>query len=99
MSSNARYKIHGVAHDGKVFEHFHNGSPPESYMLGLADRRKYVAVIRYFPSKKGWVVWDTRRLQAFKQRTFTRWSGFTRLDRRFPNEDSAIMAAKHLFTR
>lgn len=55
-------------------------------------------MIRYMPSRKGWIITDIRkafrRQPAESPRYF--WVGHARLQRTYPSEDAAVMMALHL---
>lgn len=74
------------------------GAPTEAQLIGRGSKNGCDAVIRYFPSKKGWRILDIRKARAVQHpsgRT-TFWTGQVRGTTYYPNEDAAVMAAIHL---
>jgi len=78
------------------------GAPRDTILLSWALRHKLAFVIRYFPSKKGWGIYDTRqvcplpsKIGAFGQ-AYAQYGGWKRLPRTYASEDAAVMKAIHL---
>lgn len=95
------YKIIYVAR-GQTTQNFHDGAPPENYLCSSGARRKAAAVIRFFPSRKGWVVLDIREAVTVGINVPGRGPLITykgqRRSKPFPNEDAAVMYAMALLT-
>lgn len=75
-------------------------APTDSMIIKWAVNLKGVAVTRYFPSKKGWVLIDVRAAvyggpSGVGGHGF--WSGHKRLERVFPSQEAAVMYAMHCF--
>lgn len=88
------YKIFGVRLSG-VVEGRMRGAPPDSRLCAWGQPRGCGFVVRYMPSRKGWIVLDIRSVRArqFGTHGQTGWFGHVRLERVYPNEDAAIMHA------
>lgn len=91
----AAYKVIGVtAH--RTEEIMHKGAPTEQWMVRWGKRRRVAAVIRFYPSRKGWRVLDIRNAIEIEFKGKGRfWKGQGHSTRYYPNEDAAVMAAMH----
>jgi hypothetical protein len=100
MASLATYKIIAVRPHG-VFEKKTRGAPSESSMIAWALNRRAAAVIRYFPSKRGWRIIDLRKTIAMPMsnafgRPITAYRGHVRGTKYYATEDAAVMVAMHM---
>lgn len=87
------YKIFGVRLSG-VVEGTVRGAPPDSRLCAWGQPRGCGFVVRYMPSRKGWVILDIRNATSVPvQGSITAWYGQHKLLRTYPNEDAAIMHA------
>lgn len=95
--SVATYKIIGIAKE-RVVEGTHIGAPSDSWLCGWAFRRKVPFVARYMPSRKGWVLLDTRKAfqMTLKNGHTLVWKGMQRGRVIYPHEDALVVAAMHL---
>lgn len=76
------------------------GAPSDTWLCATGARLKAQFAIRYFPSRKGWMVLDLRRarkVQTVSRRNF--WRGQERLQKVCPTEDAAVMLAYHAAAR
>lgn len=76
------------------------GAPSDAWICETGARLKAQFAARYFPSRRGWIVFDLRK--ARKIRTASRydlWVGHDRLQTVCPNEDAAAMLAYHAAAR
>ena len=94
----ARYELHFVRQGGVVSGHT-LGAPNDAYLCRRGKTAHAAFAIRYFPSKKGWVVLDIRQAvevsliaQNHPIKTFR---GHVRLPKLYPTADAAIMVAMH----
>lgn len=96
------YKMIGVLHDGRTVEKtVHGGAPTESRLIAWGLQRRAIAVIRYFPSRKGWRILDIRKIAKGTQpihragRSVEVFKGQVRGAVYYLNEDAAVMVAIH----
>jgi hypothetical protein len=96
MANIEFYDIHGVRGERMVAGK-RKGAPTEAWMIGWAKDRNCQAVVRYYPSRKGWRLLDVRnarKIDAPGQR-YAMWKGQVRQPQFWPNVDAAIMAWLH----
>ncbi len=93
----ATYKIL-IVKPGRVIERIHQGAPAESKLIKWGTSLKATAVIRYFPSRKGWRVLDVRNAQFFSSANQREghWIGQVRGKKYYETEDAAVMVALHM---
>lgn len=97
MATAARYKMIGVTRGGGgVIERTVTGAPSESKLVGWAAEKGCGAAIRYYPSKRGWGLYDVRRALPVMMGRAKVWRNFQRSTRYWPTEDAAVMAAVHM---
>ena len=75
-------------------------APTDAKLCDTGTRLKAQFAVRYFPSRKGWLVLDlrrARRVQTASHRNF--WRGQERLQQVCPTEDAAVMLAYHAAMR
>lgn len=102
----SKYLVIGVRTDGTVVESKNrfNTPPSEAFLCSWGVNRRCDAVIRYFPSLKGWRVLDIREARQVQPRSngrggsFTQWHGQKRC-KVYPNEDAAVMACMVILNR
>lgn len=97
-SLDAPYFVVGVRLGGGIERWKHNGAPTDSWMISRGRRYHCGAVLRYYPTKRGWCILDIRKamqLQSADRRS-TWWRGQVRYGQTFPSEDAAVMAAIHM---
>lgn len=94
----SKYLVIGVRTDGTVVEskNKYEKAPSEDFLCSWGTNRQCAAVIRYFPSLKGWRVLDIRKAintnpAADAHRRFSTWVG-QKHGKVYPNEDAAVMA-------
>lgn len=72
-------------------------APTANHIGRLADTKNADFVVRYYPSKKAWMVTDARERRKFMlsggRRVVWDAKSMPRLDRLFPHEDAAVMWA------
>jgi len=94
----ARYDLHFVKHGG-VISGKTMGAPGDAYLCRRGKTAGAAFAIRYFPSKRGWLVLDIRAAVEVSMnvqgRPITTYKGHKRLPKLYPNEDAAIMVAMH----
>lgn len=92
----AGYHVVIVARGG-VTKSWHTEKAPDTQrMCQRAAQWNAVAVVRYWPSKKGWRVLDTSqviRVLHFLPHIPEEYSGWRYIDTVYPSEDAAVMAA------
>lgn len=100
MASKATYKIIGLGLDAKIYSRDIKGAPTDGVLALWATRKKLAFVARYFPSRKGWVVFECRevRLTAVRAnsgRSYSKILNFNRIPRTIATEDAAVMLMLH----
>lgn len=92
----ASYRVIGVAVN-RVVETTMQGAPGPHRLCAWAKARYLDLVVRYYPSKRGWMVSDLRKAVRCGLVGHSPWDSrsIKRFDRVFPNEDSAVMFAMH----
>lgn len=97
MVGTARYKIVGLTHQGKMECYYRTGAPPEQLLLIRAHERGWQFATRYYPSRKGWRVFDLRQAvkvnrKAYKSgRTWDEIVSVGKSRRFLGSEDAAVM--------
>lgn len=78
-----------------VIEKVHRGAPTETWMIDRGRSHRAFAVIRYFPSRKGWRFLDIRNLSSFQLPGSGRtiYKGAVRGAHFYPTAEAAHMAA------
>lgn len=92
------YKIIGIGLNRVVESRSYPKAPSDALVIGWAHRRKLDFAARYFPSRKGWMLFDLRKAQPIQKyggagRVFDVWVGQERLMRVYATEDGAVMHA------
>lgn len=90
----ASYRVIGVAAN-RIVETTMQGAPGPSRFCAWAKKLRLDLVVRYYPSKRGWMVSDVRKARKATLVAREIWlsRSIKRFDRVFPNEDSAVMWA------
>lgn len=94
MTTRGPYRIVGVA-SGYCREWTCTKAPSDALLCTYGRRTNVDFMIRYFPSKKGWVVLDIRKALPLGAGSHQWWSGQVRWEKVFPSEDAAVMVAMH----
>lgn len=72
-------------------------APGPSAIAIYGAQYSLIWLVRYYPSRNGWVVWDTREATTVPDYSGTyRGTGAVRLDAVFPDAESAKFAAEFL---
>jgi len=75
------------------------GAPNDSRIANFAEAKHCPLATRYFPSKKGWVLFDLRTAvkvnMGVRGRNVAVWKGIKRHPKLFTTEDAAVMWAMH----
>lgn len=103
MAEAAIYHVTGLRGSTQIKKRY-VGAPKESYLCSWAFANKFAMVVRYWPSKKGWMILDTRKTEnrpipTRNNGTVNRWQGQVRLPKIYPTEDAAVMAAIYIQQR
>lgn len=94
-----RYKITMITKSRDVKVRSTHGAPSEQRQCRLAERYSAAFVIRYWPSKKGWQILDTRKMHCVGSFTakngaiIPKFVGHQRSPKIYPNEHAAVMHA------
>lgn len=97
----AKYTVVAIRASGSVrqTERTFNGAPSEAKLASVfrGGVEKYDLAIRYYPSRKGWVIIDLRNatikeLQSGRQY----WTNTRRSSKTYPNESAAVMKAIYI---
>lgn len=101
MASKAVYKLMGIDAAGAFHEKSVRGAPADGYIAKWCKFRKLAFVTRYFPSLKGWVMWDTRKLDIIPHTSkqgndYPKIVGLVRLKTLYPSEDAVVMKLYHM---
>lgn len=94
-----KYVIFAILANGEVKRSKdYNKAPQTRTIVNFVLRHKARFGTRYFPSKKGWMLYDCRlALKSVNVGTYGRvfedFIGWTRFDRIYPTEDAAVMHA------
>ncbi len=89
------YRMIGVS-PGRTVERPKATAPTPAQMATFADVNKVDFVVRYYPSKKAWMANDMRKRRKMNLRSGrVVWDSRSvlRHDRKFPNEDAAVVWA------
>ena len=100
MASAATYEIVFLGGPRGETSRFRSGAPSDAMICELGARYKSEFATRYFPSRKGWIVFDLRKARKVRtsgHRDF--WTGCCRLRTVCPNKEAAIMLAYHAAMR
>lgn len=103
----AEYICVGVRSQGTTRERQRTfaGAPSDARLATWArsSRPPLDMITRYFPRKKGWVVFDMRGAVSVAVTgygsTYFKWIGITRHPTLFPTEAAAVMAMMHILQR
>lgn len=98
MTFPGLYDIYGVRGDQLIqSEKPHKGSPTEAWMIEWGKRRGCQAVIRLFPTRKGYRLLDITEVRSFQPQNqkYPIYHGQVRGRRFWPSVDAAIMAWLH----
>lgn len=101
MASKAVYKIVGVSTTAQVLSRSVRGAPSDARIVRWARAKNIQFAARYFPSRKGWVVYDLRNVLikmrvASSGREFQEILGLARMPRTIATEDAAVMLMLHM---
>lgn len=97
MTNHGPYKLIGVA-PSRTTSTQHRNAPTNHQMAAYADRNGLHFVIRYYPTRKGWMVLDVRnrrRMDLHNRKSVWVSKSLARHPRVFPSEDAAVMWAMH----
>lgn len=78
------------------------GAPSDVQMSGFALCHGASMATRYFPSRKGWLLYDLRTARTTAGGGTGNWRklvGHTRLKRTYPTEEAAVMHAMTILSR
>lgn len=95
--SVADYHVVGICAGGGTIEGKMRGAPTEDSLCAWGKQRRCLAVIRYFPSRRGWRILDIRSALPVLTRNsrVPFWRGQRRGERYYPTLDAAVMVALH----
>lgn len=82
-------KFRGAPSDARIAQYFR-----ATLAVG-----KYDLAVRYYPSKKGWMITDLRRATCDRytaKNSGPFWQGMVRYPKVYPSEEAAIMKAIHM---
>ena len=94
---NLPYRMVAVAPNATFTRNVQN-APTPAQIATFAEIRSAHFVVRYYPSKKGWMVTDVRQRREINLRQGrTVWDtrSLVRHPKVFPSEDAAVMWAMH----
>lgn len=88
-----------AAGDVRQIERTFKGAPPDS-RLAQAFRggtNRYDLAVRYFPSRKGWMIIDMRNaFYKYTRSDLPYWTGTKRSKRVYPSESAAVVKAIYM---
>ena len=89
------YVVIAITRGGVTKSKTHVVAPSDTYVVEFALRHKARYVTRYFPSKRGWVLFDVTNAVGFAPPSakYVSYNGVVRGERIYPTEDAVVMHA------
>ncbi len=105
MVSKVIYRVTAIRAGGGTITREFKGAPSEIKMFPWAVATHNAAfVVRYYPTKKGWIIHDFRRANPIVKsdgigRNYPELVGVVRSKKTYATEDAAVMVAIHLLNQ